>query len=131
MANPTPQYAVPLDELPARYATLAKYMDEQMRRRGWTISTMSEYTGVGRDAIARALGRHSKEPPVYVTWNALNGIARGFGIPPENLFRMVGLLKPEPQQRSDVREMVAMFEALPAETQAEVIDYLRYKHANR
>lgn len=102
---------------------LQLYLRELKKRRGWTWQEFSDKTGVARSSLQRALGTYKGNAASTAVYIA---IADAFGVPAENVLRMAGILDPEPEQTTEIREIQYIYAQLPREHQREAINYLRW-----
>ena len=98
-------------------ADLSKYLDDQMRHRGWTSLDLAEKAGMSTSSVSRATGKGQRAEQNPPSLSVLVRIADALGVPDVNILRLAGLIELEPQQTSETRELVMMYERLPREHQ--------------
>lgn len=67
---------------------------EQMNMRSWSQSDLARYSGLHRQSISDYINRRRNNPDP----EALNSIARGLKLQPEEVFRAAGLLPRKPKE---------------------------------
>jgi transcriptional regulator with XRE-family HTH domain len=101
----------------------SEWLDTELNNRGWTRAELARRAGVHQSTISMAYSGQRNVGP-----DLAESIARAFGIQPEEVFRVAGLLPPSKDEKSDNREEIMFFyDQLSPEDQAEILDLLRFK----
>lgn len=105
---------------------LATWLNERVSERGWSLRETARRVGVSHTTIINIANGQVRASP-----ELCQGLARVFGVPPEEVFRRAGLLPPAPDETPTIRELVHLFSQLPAEEQDDVIAIVRTLLARR
>jgi transcriptional regulator with XRE-family HTH domain len=73
--------------------SFSEWLSDQMDQRGWSQSDLASAAGVGRAAINKIVNQSINRPDP----ETLLAIARALKMSPVTLFRIAGLLPPEPE----------------------------------
>jgi transcriptional regulator with XRE-family HTH domain len=99
------------------------WLNQELKERRWQQKDLAEAAGVSDSTITLVL-KGDRKPGA----DLCNGIARAFGIPPEEVFRMAGLLPALPEEDDELaRQLVEKFKRLPIEKRREVLSYVIWK----
>lgn len=85
-----------------------QWLENEMNDRGWGINDLARRAGLSSGGVSMVLSRQRGPGSAFCT-----GIARAFGIPPEEVFRRAGILPPEPELTAAERRVVERFRRLP------------------
>jgi len=105
---------------------LAKRLEQELRE-GWSRSEIARKSKVSEGTIRNAL---EGKP---LSREVLERLAKFyFKVPVDQMYRMAGILPPEPSQRAEVIRLIELlFEKLPASDQQEIVDIVRMKVERR
>lgn len=88
---------------------LFTWMNDEMNERGWSYAELARRSGLSPSTISLTnSGRNS------ATWDFCLAIANAFGEPPENVFRIAGLL-PEAARGETLENLIVQAKYLNAE----------------
>lgn len=99
---------------------LATWIIEQLKDRGWSHRELGRRAGVSGAAVSRVIS-DSQNPG----WDFCAGVARALGEPPEKIFRLAGLLPPEPAPVQEEGKLIAAFRQLPSQKQQFLLESVR------
>lgn len=98
---------------------LAWVYDEALKR-GWSINKLAEHMGFSHTAVHATINGKNR-----VTWEFCAGVADAFGIPPEDVFRKAGLLRPVPDPEG-VQELTRLAKGLDAHGLELLTEFAQY-----
>ena len=93
-----------------------------MNRRGWSQSDLARAGGFNRATISLILSEDRSPGPEVCT-----GIAKAFKIPPESVFRIAGLLPPEPEYDAGFEEWKYLLSQLSVREREELYEIAMLK----
>jgi transcriptional regulator with XRE-family HTH domain len=100
--------------------TFSTWLNNQLDTFGWTQAELARRAGLGEATLSRFIsGTHRPGP------DACLAIARAFGEPPENVFRLAGLLPPLPPAVQEEREAITILRRLPSQARDYALAILR------
>lgn len=67
---------------------LVHWIVERMRERDWNQSDVARASGLSRQSISHYMTQRSKEPD----YDSLQKLAKGFNVPVDELYRVIGVL---------------------------------------
>jgi transcriptional regulator with XRE-family HTH domain len=103
--------------------TFTEWIEQELESREWRQANLARVMGASEGMVSMVLRGERKPGPDFC-----NGIAKAFGIPPEEVFRMAGLLPALPEQDDELaRQLVESFKLLPIEKRREVLSYTIWK----
>lgn len=94
------------------------YVTKEMNKRGWSPSDLARAAGVAKSTISMNLN-DNRQPGTILC----NGIARAFGVPPEEIYRLAGILPSEPKTNQTIEKINHTVSGLPPEEQVNVLEY--------
>lgn len=99
------------------------WLEQELKRRRWRQTDLAQAMEMSDSTISHLLAGNRNPGP-----DLCNGIARAFGIPPEEVFRMAGLLPALPEEDDELaRQLVESFKLLPIDKRREVLSYVVWK----
>lgn len=86
--------------------TFTDWLSLELEKRSWSQSELARQAGVTRGAMSHIFS-HTRQPGVGL----LKGIARALHLPPEEVFRMAGILEPasNPEASPGLVEWIQIF----------------------
>ena len=103
--------------------TFNEWVEQELKSREWRQADLARVMGSSEGMVSMVLRGERKPGPDFC-----NGIARAFGVPPETVFRMVGILPALPEEDDELaRQLVESFKRLPIEKRREVLSYVIWK----
>lgn len=106
-----------------RNMTFNDWLEQELKNRRWRQTDLAQAMGMSDSTISHLLAGNRNPGP-----DLCNGIARAFGIPPEEVFRMAGLLPPLPEEDDEMaRRIVESFKRLPIEKRREILSFVEWK----
>ncbi len=97
------------------------WLNEQMRKRSWSQSELARHAHLSQTVISQVLG--GQHPGVRFC----KAIAGAFGLPPEEVVKLAGILPRPPKWTPELDEWMALFEQLSDEDRSEMIELGRIK----
>lgn len=98
------------------------WLNKEMEIKGLSQNRLAKLAGVSQGAIAHVInGRRNPGPELC------EGVARAFKIPPEDVFRIAGLLPPAREEDPTDDELLFLYDQLSEEEQAEIREWIRFK----
>lgn len=97
------------------------WLTSELKARDWTQSELSRRSGVTRGAISNVLKNREPGPDLC------RGIANAFHLPPEDVFRIAGLLPPKPGDDLKVKELNQLVQKMDENNKDELIRIARLK----
>ena len=94
----------------------------ELLKRGWSQSELSRRSGVSPSHIGRFLSEERG-----VSEESINGFARAFKVPPEDLYRIAGFLPPVPIKTELINQILELTAGLPEKDQQEILNYARMR----
>ena len=96
------------------------WLEAELIKRDWRLADLARKANLDTGSISRILsGIRKPGPEVCVA------IARALNYPPEVLFRLAGLLPPDPGVDPEEKEVVHLFRQLGAEQRKLVLEAMR------
>lgn len=96
------------------------WLEAELIRRDWRLADLARKANLDTGSISRILsGTRKPGPEVCVA------IARALNYPPEAIFRLAGLLPPDPGVDPEEKEVLYLFRQLQAEQRKLVLEALR------
>jgi transcriptional regulator with XRE-family HTH domain len=106
-----------------RKMTFTEWLEQELESRRWRQADLAQEMGSSEGMVSMVLRGERKPGPDFC-----NGIARAFGVPPETVFRMAGLLPALPEEDDELaRQLVENFKRLPIEQRREILSYVFWK----
>jgi transcriptional regulator with XRE-family HTH domain len=99
---------------------ITQWLVEEVNRRGWSFRELGRRAGLSSGAISKVITGIS-----LPGWEFCRKVAWAFNVPAETLFRLAGLLPPEPEETTNMREMSHLFSQLSPEDQERFIFFVR------
>lgn len=97
-----------------------EWLEMQLKKRDWQPADLARRAGLGNSTITRILNDTRRAGPEVCV-----AIARALGERPEMVFRLAGLLPPEPQPAQDEDNLLDAFRRLTCEEQNFLLRLLR------
>jgi transcriptional regulator with XRE-family HTH domain len=94
---------------------------EELRRRDWSQSDLSERSGISQGAISKVI-QGQRNPGL----DFCMGIAKAFQVPPEVVMRSAGILPPVPEIDEEREEIDYLFNELSSEGKKDILIYARF-----
>lgn len=103
--------------------TFIDWLEQELKKRRWRQTDLAQEMGMSDSTLSHLFAGNRNPGP-----DLCNGIARAFGVAPEEVFRMAGLLPPLPEQDDELaRRLVESFKRLPIEKRQEVLSFVEWK----
>jgi len=102
------------------------WLSNELNTRSWSMSELARRAGITHGAISHVLSESRNPGPDFC-----KAIARAFGIPPEQVFRLAGLLPIVSQNKEEDEELLSYFHGLPPRTRTQVLITTRALHEER
>ncbi len=100
--------------------TLGEWLEEQLKSRDWKPADLTHRAGIGSGTLSNILtGTRNPGPEVCVA------LARALNEPPEKIFRLAGLLPPDPGVNAEEEEILYLFRRLGIEQRKLALHTLR------
>lgn len=99
---------------------IVQWLVKETDSRGWSFRELGRRAGLSSATISRVITEASRPG-----WEFCLRVATAFNVPPENVFRLAGLLPPEPKETAALREMSQLFSQLSLNDQERVITFVR------
>lgn len=97
-----------------------QWLIEEIYRRGWSFRELAQRASLSPSTVSKVVNGD-----VLPGWEFCFKVARALALPPEIVFRKAGLLPPEPEENSALREMSYLFSQLSPEDQQRFITFIR------
>ena len=109
--------------------TFSDWLNQNLNERGWSQSEAARRSGLSASAIQQVVGGITRPGP-----RLCRGLARAFGVAPEEVFRLADLLPPparadqraeyraRPRPGSPAADLVALYEELTEDDQALILE---------
>lgn len=97
------------------------WLQQEMKKRGWSQADLAREAGLSRGAVGNVL-RQEREPGK----GFLIGIAQALRLPPEEVFRIAGILPDTNEDDSYAKEAAHLVGLLPEEKKQIAVDYIRF-----
>jgi len=97
------------------------WLDKQLSDRNWSDHQLARKAGISHSVISKA--RRGISPK----WDACVAIATALDLPPEVVFRQVGLLPPLPPAQGEIEEWRHLLAQLSAKDRYELLQIARLK----
>lgn len=101
--------------------TFSEWLQNELRERQLSQAELARQAKVSRGAISHIINGSRQ-----VGTEICEGIARAFKLPPEDVYRIAGLLPAEGKNDTRDNELVYLFKLLPESEKQQVLDYVRY-----
>ncbi len=103
------------------------WLEGELHQRGWSQADLAKRARISRAVVSKILGGHTRP-----TVETLLAIARALEYPPEVVFRKAGILPPSMSVDQEEAEILLhLFSRLSPEERREILDYLRFKLAQK
>lgn len=100
---------------------IGEWILQEAEARGWSLREVARQAGLSQPGISHVIsGDRNPGPDLCL------GLAKAFDYPPENVFRMAGLLPPEPPRKGRLRRVLWMVNQLSPERQDLLEEYLEF-----
>ena len=86
---------------------LVQWIYEQLNRQGWSQRELARRAGISTGALSMVIKEQRGAGPDFC-----NAVARAFGVPPESVFRMAGLLDEVDIDKQQTEELLHYFKQL-------------------
>ena len=96
------------------------WLDNELDSRSWSRAELARRAGVTESSLS-LIYSGAREPGTKVC----DGIAKAFRIPPDNVYRIAGLLPSQPSTNQDVKELEHIYHELTEDNQEDLLDYAR------
>jgi transcriptional regulator with XRE-family HTH domain len=98
------------------------WLEDQLRQRGWKQADLIRLTGLDPSTVSNILNGKRRVGP-----EACKSIARALGLPPEQVYRVAGLLPPKPGPDEIVDRAEHIIRSYKREeTKQQALEYLEY-----
>jgi transcriptional regulator with XRE-family HTH domain len=84
------------------------WMNSELEDRGWSYNELARRAGFSSGTVSMVMTGKNQ-----VSWEFCAGVADAFGMPPEDVFRKAGLLRPTPDPEG-VQELTRLAKGLDA-----------------
>lgn len=100
------------------------WLIDRLNERNWSQSNLARASGITRGGISN-LVNHVRTPDAATC----QSIGLALNIPPEDIFRVAGLLPPKPEESALDRKIIFLVSTLPTEEDKEdVLRYIELRH---
>ena len=101
----------------------AKWLEEELNRRGWRPADLARSAGLPDATISRILNSNAKAGV-----DVCKAIAKALGEPQEKVFRIAGLLDPLPASEDSptLQEIIDLAKRMTPEQREQAADYIRF-----
>lgn len=101
----------------------SEWLVEQLREHKLSMTALALRAGVSKQVISKYIN----QPPEKPDMNVLKGIAHGFGIPQEEVFRAAGVLAPVPEKDEAIDELEHLAAQMSGDDLQDLIEYARLR----
>lgn len=100
----------------------SEWLVNEMEKRGWKQADLARASSLHRAVISYLINEKRKPGEITVV-----AIAKAFKLPPEEVFRVAGILppKPDPNHNPSLAEWMNIFDQASPETQQQLLDMAR------
>lgn len=100
------------------------WLNNELASRGWSNSEMSRRSGMSQPAISMAVSGQNKPG-----WDLCNGVAKAFGVPPEKVFRIAGLVEnlPASEDEETLRDLLELVRLMDVDERREILKYTTFR----
>lgn len=102
--------------------SLSTWLQSEMANRDWTQSDLARISGLHRAIISKIVLGGSKPTP-----ETLEAIAKAFKLPPEQVYRVAGILPQTPDVDEETEKIVYESQDLTDQEKEEVLAFIRMK----
>ena len=103
-----------------KYIDFSGWIESELQKRGWQVSELARRADTYPATIARIINRERKPGP-----DVCQGIARAFGMPSEDVFRIAGLLPQLPDEDATLKHITTRLRGMMQNRQGQaVIPYI-------
>ena len=99
---------------------ITQWLIEEVNKRGWSFRELGRRAGLSSGAISKVITGVS-----LPRWEFCRKVALAFNVPAEKVYRLAGLLPPEPEETTNMREINHLFSQLSTEDQKRFIFFVR------
>jgi transcriptional regulator with XRE-family HTH domain len=103
-----------------------EWMEIQLEQKGWSRSDLARTSGISASHISRILNGEVSPSADYMV-----SIASALHVPPEEVFRVAGLLPPHREQPPGFLEWMDLFLSASEEQREELLAYARFQAERR
>lgn len=100
--------------------TFATWLELELNKRDWRLSDLARRAQLDTGSVSRILNSTRKPGPEVCL-----AIARALNYPPETVFRLAGLLPPDPGTEPEEKEVLLLFRQLGAEQRKLALQAMR------
>lgn len=100
--------------------SLTVWIIEELNRRDWNPADLAKRAGLSTGSLSNIMNGKRKPGP-----KALRAIARALGEPPDNVFRLAGLLPKEANPGKDEDQLLAVYRKFSPQEQNFLLELLR------
>lgn len=97
-----------------------EWLDENLEDKGWSGSELSRRSGISQSAISLVLSGRRQAGIEFC-----DGIAKAFKLPPDQVYRIAGILPLKPNNDETVSEIVHIYHLLNDNNQDDLLDYAK------
>ena len=97
-----------------------------MDRRDWSQNELARRANITQGAISHVISGRRSPSTEFCT-----AIARAFRYPPESVFRIAGLLPPDPDPDPESKELLYRYQNAPSNIKEDILEYARYRTRNQ
>jgi transcriptional regulator with XRE-family HTH domain len=102
--------------------TLNEYLLARLKERGWSQNELAKRAGISHGTISNILSGNKGAGET-----SLKAIASAFHIPPEEIFRVAGILPQVPESTQQKEQLLHLFSLLPEKEKADLLKYIQIK----
>lgn len=102
--------------------TFDEWILDELRKREWTPATLAKKSGINAGSLSHILNGSRNPGP-----DSCIAIADAFGVPREEVFRVVGWLKPIPREEKTVKEIIYTVDQASPQLKEDILEYARFR----
>lgn len=103
--------------------TLNDWLLKEMKSRNWTQAELARRAGVSRTAIGDVLsGKRNMGKDLAQL------VAEAFKIPVVEVYRVAGILPPEPNENPIIKQIAHLAIDLPDDEQQDILEFVKLRH---
>jgi len=102
---------------------LSNWLQAELQNRDWSQSELARASGLHRAIISKIILQGSDPKP-----ETLEAIAKALKFPPEQVYRVAGILPPAPNVDEEIEQIVHETSKLSKDDQREILAFIRMKN---